>query len=201
MGDLILFVLLLIGVLDGWRHGIVKLLGNIGGVLVGIIAARRLTPLLLPALADKVGLALYGAAGTEQSRLVAGWFFTETAAGRLAELVLFILLTAIVTWLVHFLVNAAGRVVNATPLVGFVSRVLGACLELFFFAMVLYFIYKWFLPWLVGVAPGLAVLDTIFTSSKYVLPVVLDIGSLVWATAVQAIGTQAALAYLPVLWR
>ena len=37
MGDLILFVLLLIGVLDGWRHGVIKLLGNIGGVLVGIM--------------------------------------------------------------------------------------------------------------------------------------------------------------------
>lgn len=201
MGDLILFVLLLIGLLDGWRHGVIKLLGNAGGVLVGIMVARRLTPLLLPALADKLGLALYGATGTEQSQLMASWFFTETAAGRLAELVLFILLTSIVTWLVRFLVNAAGTVVNATPLVGFISRVLGACLELLVFATVLYFIYKWFLPWLIGVAPDLAVLNTIFTSSKYVLPVVLDIGSLVWASAVQAISAQAALAYLPGLWR
>lgn len=199
MGDLILFVLLLIGVLDGWRHGVIKLLGNIGGVLVGIMVARRLTPLLLPALADKLGLALYGVTGTEQSQLAASWFFTETAAGRLAELVLFILLTSIVTWLVRFLVNTAGTVVNATPLVGFISRVLGACLELFVFSTVLYFIYKWFLPWLIGLAPDLTVLNTIFTSSKYVLPVVMDIGSLVWASAVQVISAQAALAYLPVL--
>ncbi len=197
MGDLILFVLLLIAVLDGWRRGVIKILGSFGGVLVGVMAARRLTPVLLPALADKLGLALYGAGGPEQSRLVASWFFTETAAGRLAELVLFILLTSAVTWLVRFLVNAAGSVVNGTPLVGFISRVFGACLELLVFATVLFFVYTWLLPWLIGLAPDLAALNSIFTTSQYLLPVVLDIGSLVWYSALEAISAQAALGLMP----
>lgn len=191
MGDLILGIILVIAVLDGYRRGVIKILGSFGGVFIGIFIARRLTPLLLPVLANTLGLALYDAGAPAYSQLVAAWFYTNTALGRLVELVLFIVLTAAVTWLVHFLVSAFGSVVNATPLIGFISRVLGACLELFVYAMVLYFIYAWLLPWLIGLIPQLAVVNSIFTSSKYVLPIILDIGALVWHSAVQALATGA----------
>lgn len=187
MGDLILGIILLVAVLDGWRRGIIKILGSFGGVFIGIFIARRLTPVLLPLIADQLGLALYGAPAHAQSQLVANWFFTTTALGRVIELTLFIVLTAAITWLVRFLVNAFGSVVNATPLIGFVSRALGACLELFIYAMVLYFIYAWALPWLISLIPQLAVVNTIFTSSAVVLPIICDIGGLVWYTALEAL--------------
>lgn len=189
MGDLILGLILLIAVLDGYRRGIIKILGSFGGVFVGIFIARRLTPVLLPLLAEKLGLALYGGQAPAYSQLVATWFYTDTALGRIVELTLFVVLTAAITWLVKFLVNAFGSLVNATPLIGFVSRVLGACLELFVYAMVLYFIYAWLLPWLIGIIPQAVALNSIFTSSQYVLPVVCDIGALVWHTAIAALGT------------
>ena len=174
MGDLILGIILLAAILDGWRRGVIKLLGGFGGVLVGVFVARRITPVLLLRLGEELN-----AAG--------GWFFTNTAAERLLEMVIFIVVTAVVTWLVRVLVHAAGSVVNATPLVGFVSRVTGACLEAFAYAMLVYFLYVWFIPWLVGVLPEAAPVNSIFTSSQYLLPPVLELGSLVWHSAWDAV--------------
>lgn len=187
MGDLILGIFLLIALFDGYRRGIIKILGSFGGVFVGIFIARRLTPVLLPLLADSLGLALYDAPAHSHSAVVTQWFYTTTAMGRIIELVLFIVLTSAITWLVKFLVNAFGSVVNATPLIGFVSRVLGACLELFVYAMVLYFIYAWLLPWLISIIPQLSAVNSIFTTSHYVLPIICDIGGLVWYTAMEAL--------------
>ena len=192
MGDLILGILLLVAVWDGYRRGVIKLLGSFGGLVVGIFAARRLTPVLLPLLGQKLNMSLYGGATNDSSQLVADWFFTNTALGRLIELVLFVVLTAVITWLVHWLVGAVGSLVNATPLVGFVSRVLGACVEVFVLAMVLYFLYAWFLPWLVSIIPEAAAIYGIFTSSQYLLPIIKDIGLLVWYSAWQALITQTA---------
>ena len=36
MGDLILGIILLIALLDGWRRGIIKLLGSYGGIIIGV---------------------------------------------------------------------------------------------------------------------------------------------------------------------
>ena len=181
MGDLILGIILLIALLDGWRRGIIKLLGSYGGIIIGVFLARRLTPLLLPSILPKfeehLGQTMQE---TANSPLLADWFFSNTAMGRLLELVIFVLLTAAITWLVSFMTGAFGSVVNATPLIGSLSRGLGALLELLIYIMVLYFIYVWFLPWLVGLLPDLAVVNTIFTSSQVVLGIILDIGSLIW---------------------
>lgn len=174
MGDLILGILLLAAALDGWRRGVIKLLGGFGGVLVGIFVARRVTPVLLLRLGDELS-----ASGK--------WFFTDTAAERLLEMVIFIVVTAVVTWLVRLLVSAVGSVVNSTPLVGFVSRVTGACLEIFAYTMLVYFLYVWFLPWLIGIIPEAAPVNSIFTSSQYLLRPVLDTGSLVWHSAWDAV--------------
>lgn len=187
MGDLILGIILLVAVFDGYRRGVIKILGSFGGVFIGIFIARRLTPVLLPLISDYLGLALFGAPAHAHSQIVTNWFITTTALGRIIELTLFIVLTAAVTWIVKFLVNAFGSMVNATPLIGFVSRVLGACLELFVYAMVLYFIYAWLLPWLISIIPQLAPINTIFTSSAFVLPIICDIGGLVWYTAIEAL--------------
>ena len=188
MGDLILGIILLIALLDGWRRGIIKLLGSYGGIIIGVFLARRLTPLLLPSILPKfeehLGQTMQE---TANSPLLADWFFSNTAMGRLLELVIFVLLTAAITWLVLFMTGAFGSVVNATPLIGSLSRGLGALLELLIYIMVLYFIYVWFLPWLVGLLPDLAVVNTIFTSSQVVLGIILDIGSLIWYSALTVI--------------
>lgn len=175
MGDLILGVVLLAAVLDGWRRGVIKLLGGFGGVIVGVFVSRRVTPVLLSRVNNELGV-------TDGAAL-AQFFLGSSALERLLELVIFIVVTAVVTWLVRVLVNAFGSVVNATPLVGFVSRVTGACLEVFAYAMLIYFLCVWFMPWLLGIMPEAAPVNSIFTSSQYVLPPVLDIGGLVWHSA------------------
>lgn len=188
MGDLILGIILLIALLDGYRRGVIKILGSFGGIVIGVFVARRITPELLPRLAEWLNLQLYDhVGGYAGSQMVAQWFYTNTALGRLLELVLFVVLTAAVTWVVRLLVNALGSMVNATPLIGFVSRVLGACLELFIYAAVLYFIYVWFMPWLISVLPEAKAVNSIFTTSQYVLKVVLEVGGLVWHTALDAV--------------
>lgn len=188
MGDLILGIILLIALLDGYRRGVIKILGSFGGIVIGVFLARRLTPEVLPWLATTLQLPIYdGASGAGVSPALAQWFYTNTALGRIVELVIFLVLTAAVTWVVRFLVNAFGSVVNATPLVGFVSRTLGAVLELFIYAAALYFIYIWFLPWLIGVVPEAKAVNSIFTSSRYVLQVILELGGLVWHTALDAV--------------
>lgn len=188
MGDLILGIILLIALLDGYRRGVIKLLGSFGGALIGVFVARRLTPHLLLWLQGQFDLLLVDAAqGGPAAELLAGWFFANTMLGRLLELAVFVALTAAVTWLVRFLVNALGSVVNATPLVGFVSRALGAALELLIYCAALYFIYMWFMPWLVGVAPAAAPVNSIFASSQYVLRLVEELGGLIWYSAVDAV--------------
>ncbi len=184
MGDLILGIILLIALLDGWRRGIIKILGSYGGIIVGVFLARRLTPLLLPMLLPQLEEHLGQATGNSpDSVLLAEWFFTDSALGRLLELVIFIVLTSAITWLVRFATGAFGSVINFTPLIGHVSRSLGACLQLLIYIMLLYLIYVWILPWLISLLPDLAVVNTIFTSSKLVLQFILEIGSLIWYSA------------------
>ena len=163
MGDLILGIILLIALLDGWRRGIIKILGSYGGIIVGVFLARRLTPLLLPMLLPQLEKHLGQTTGiSPDSVLLAEWFFTDSALGRLLELVIFIVLTSAITWLVRFATGAFGSVINFTPL---------------------YLIYVWILPWLISLLPDLAVVNTIFTSSKLVLQFILEIGSLIWYSA------------------
>ena len=111
MGDLILGVILLIALLDGWRRGIIKILGSYGGIIIGVFLARRLTPvllnMLLPHVEEHLGNAMVN---TGNSAMLAEWFFTDTALGRLLELVIFIVLTSAITWLVRFATGAFGSI-------------------------------------------------------------------------------------------
>ena len=188
MGDLILGLILLIALLDGWRRGIIKILGSYGGIIIGVFLARRLTPvlvnMLLPQLQEQIGNALPPSAA---SPMLAEWFFTNSALGRLLELIIFVVLTSAVTWLVRFGTGALGSMINFTPLIGHVSRSLGAVLQMLIFVMVIYCIYVWVLPWLISIIPELAVVNTIFTSSQLVLQLITEIGSLIWYSALSII--------------
>lgn len=154
-------IILLIAVLDGYRRGVVKLLGSFGGLLISFFLAQPLT----------------------------SWFLAGYPVNRLVEIAVFIIITAAITWLVHFAMGFFGSVVNHTPLIGFISRMLGVCAEFFIFTMMLYLIHVYLLPWLVNILPQAAPFNKIFDSSGFVLPVIMDIGSLVWHTTVQAITT------------
>ncbi len=188
MGDIILGLILLIALLDGWRRGVVKILGSYGGVIVGVFMARRLTPqivgMITPQLEEHMGDALIQAGN---SPLLAEWFFTNTALGRLLEIAIFVAITSAVTWLVRFGTGSFGRMVNHTPMLGHISRSLGACLQMLIYVMFLYCIYVWIMPWLISLVPELSVVNTIFTSSKLVLQLILELGSLIWFSALSII--------------
>lgn len=188
MGDLILGLILLIALLDGWRRGIIKILGSYGGIIIGVFLARRLTPrlvmLALPQLEEQLAGAM---TATVDSPMLAEWFFTNSAIGRLLETVIFVALTAAITWLVRFGTNALGSIINFTPLIGHVSRSLGAVMQMLIFVMIIYCLYVWILPWLVGIIPELAVVNTIFTSSQVVIQFILEVGSLIWYSALAAL--------------
>lgn len=189
MGDLILGLILLIALLDGWRRGVIKILGSYGGIIIGVFLARRLTPQLvktaLPQLEEQLGNAM--SASGMPSPMLAEWFFTNSALGRLLELVIFVALTSAITWVVRRSANSFGRMVNYTPLIGQVSRSLGALLQALIYVMILYCVYVWLLPWLISIAPELTAVNTIFTSSKLVLQLILEIGSMIWYSALAII--------------
>lgn len=193
MGDLILGLILLIALLDGWRRGVIKILGSYGGVIIGVFLARRLTPAivktLLPQLEAQIGSAIAAGnpAGGAASPLLAEWFFTNSALGRLLELVIFVALTSAITWLVRFATGSFGSMVNFTPLIGHISRSLGALLQMLIYVMIIYCVYVWILPWLISIAPEIAVVNTIFTSSQLVLQLILEIGSMIWYSALSII--------------
>ena len=60
-------------------------------------------PSILPKFEEHLGQTMQE---TANSPLLADWFFSNTAMGRLLELVIFVLLTAAITWLVRFMTGA-----------------------------------------------------------------------------------------------
>lgn len=185
MGDLILGVLLLLAAYYGWHKGVIKIIGGIGAVIGGIFIARRLTPLLMPWLEETLGQAVSQAPVAEpgSSSIFTSLFVSETQLGRLIELIVFLVVVCIITWLLRKLANFLGNVINMTPLVGFISRVLGLVLAVCAWSVVIYACDIWLLPWLASLIQPVEQVIAVLDSSKYVLPLIQALGFEVWYLA------------------
>ncbi len=190
MGDLVFGIILLLALFYGWRLGVVKIIGGVGAVVGGIFLARRITPLVLPWLEQTFGWsvdqALTEATG---SPILSTLFFSDTQMGRLVELILFIIIVAIVTWLLRKAANLVGGIINMTPLVGYISRVLGAALSLVTWAVLIYAAYAWLLPWLTTLIPAVGKVNDLFDSSVYLFPIIKEIGLSAWYLAANGIAS------------
>lgn len=181
MGDLVLGIILLIAVLNGYHRGVIKILGSWGGTVIGVFLARRITPYALPWIEEQFNWTVEGAVTDAVGNdALAAFFISETSLGRVVELVIFVFLVVLITWVIKMFVNATGSVVNGTPILGKVSRILGAILEVCLYSMIIYCLYVWIIPWLVSIIPALSVVNSIFDTSTFVLPIIISIGNMIW---------------------
>lgn len=180
--DIILAILLILAMMYGWHRGLLRVLGGVGGLVIAFMLARKLSATLIPFLLQLLppGEAV-GTASAWQT-VLAQLFYSNSLLGRIVELILFILLFGIITWLIHFLVGFTTRVLNLTPL-GFVNRFLGLLAGFLVMAFLLSALSLWLVPaFAAGKTSGFwLVLSNMFTSSQYLLPIIEKIGLWGWA--------------------
>lgn len=122
--DIILAILLILAMMYGWHRGLLRVLGGVGGLVIAFMLARKLSATLIPFLLQLLPPGeMVGTASAWQT-VFEQLFYSNSLLGRIVELILFVLLFGIITWLIHFLVGFITRVLNLTPL-GFVNRFLG----------------------------------------------------------------------------
>lgn len=179
MGDIILAVFLLLGIWYGWKKGVVKILAGPGAVIGGIFFARHLVGFVAPLVEAKLQTSAAAADANLQTNLLSGLFFSSSFFGRLVEAVLFLLIVGLVVWIFRKLTKSAGDIVNSTPVVGFVCRVLGATLCLLCAVVLIYAIHVWALPWLSMFFPKVQAVDDLLDSSFVIMPFISELSSFV----------------------
>lgn len=188
--DIVLAVVVVVGVLWGFKAGILKALSGIGSLVGGIIIARRITPLVLPWLEQQFGWNIQQAAG---EGFWQSWFFSQSGTGRIIETVLFVLVVGITVWVLRFIMNFLGNILNVTPILGFFSRLLGAAAGLIITAFLVYVAVYMLLPWLAQTFAEVGIWAAISAwcaRSVYVLPLINEIGAWIWLTAAVGIGSM-----------
>lgn len=112
--DIVLLILLAVGVIGGWRSGVVKQLLSFAAVFIGLLAAQMYY--------DELGLYL-------------GTFLTGHVI--LCKILAFILLCVVVPLLVSLLANLTSALVNKILVVGTLNKILGALVGLFKYGLIL----------------------------------------------------------------
>ena len=176
MGDLVLAALLLVSLWYGWRKGVVKILAGPGAVIGGIFFARHLVAFVAPLVAAKLQTSAAAANANLENNFFAGLFFSSSFFGMLVEAVLFFLIVGLVVWVFRKLTKTFGDIVNATPLVGFVCRLLGAVLAGLCMRVLAYILYVWLIPWLASFFPAVQVVNDVIADSEVVLPLIWNLG-------------------------
>lgn len=179
MSDLILAVFLLLGVWYGWKKGVVKILAGPGAVVGGIFFARHLVGFVAPLVEAKLQNSAAAANNASGTDVLSGIFFSSSLFGQLIECILFLLIVGLVVFVFRKLTKTAGDIVNATPLVGFICRLLGALLAFICVGLLIYVIDIWAVPWLAVSFPKIAVVGIFFDKSVVVLPFIESVGRFV----------------------
>ena len=180
--DIILAILLILAMMYGWHRGLLRVLGGVGGLVIAFMLARKLSATLIPFLLQLLPPGeMVGTASAWQT-VFEQLFYSNSLLGRIVELILFVLLFGIITWLIHFLVGFITRVLNLTPL-GFVNRFLGLLAGFLVMSFVLSALSLWLVPaFAAGKTSGFwVVLSNMFTSSQYLLSIIEKIGLWGWA--------------------
>jgi len=146
-GDLILAVFLLIGLIWGYKCGIIRCLAGFGSIIISLVLARRFTPYFGNWLNQKIGLEDKLASLPNEGiwPLFKTFFVSDSVIGWVMEALAFIILFFIFTWLLRILFGFISKALDATPL-GFINRVLGMLVGLVFVALISAAITGWGLP-------------------------------------------------------
>lgn len=183
-GDILLGIILLLGALWGWNHGMVKLLGGFGGLVLAGIVARNLSNLFVPLLLGHLTLPETSTPTSAVGKaLLETLFYSSSWLGYLVELVCFLLFFAAVYLILRAIVALVNKIVDWTPLSG-LNALLGAIIGVFVFALLLALVQCWLLPVFgTGATSGFwHWLNRIFTSSNYIAPLLQELG--IWCLAI-----------------
>lgn len=112
--DVVLLVLLAVGIIAGWRSGVVKQLLSFAAIFIGLIVAQKYY----------VGLGEY-----------LGTFLAGHAI--LCKVSAFIILCVVVPVLVSLLASVVSAIINKTLVLGTMNKLLGALVGLFKFGLIL----------------------------------------------------------------
>ncbi len=99
----------------GWHRGLLRVLGGVGGLVIAFMLARKLSATLIPFLLQLLPPGEAAGTASAWQTVLAQLFYSNSLLGRIVELILFILLFGIITWLIHFLVGFTTRVLEFNP--------------------------------------------------------------------------------------
>ena len=187
LGDIIIAVVMLLGILFGWKRGLVKIIGGCGAVYFGIVAGRHITAAIMPWVDGLIkGAANSAGVQTYEEEILTTLLFSNTLTARIIEVVVLVFVTIIVVAILRRLARFLGNVINHTPLIGFISRFFGAILAFLVFTAAMYAVLIWVFPLLADVE-FVARLNSIVRSSQYLLPYVWSLGGWAWSVAAAGI--------------
>jgi uncharacterized membrane protein required for colicin V production len=182
LGDIIIGIVMLCGIIFGWRRGLVKIIGGCGAIYFGIVVGRHITSWLMPVIDGLIGQAALSGPNPPEQKILATLLFSDSFTARIIEVVLLIFITLIVVKILRRLAHFLGNAINHTPFIGFISRFFGACIAFLVFVAALYAVMLWVFPLLADVS-FIKKLEDILRSSRYLLPYVQSFGSWAWSMA------------------
>lgn len=129
--DWILAVILLLGILIGWKTGAIKVVAGIGSLIIGYTIAREYSASIAAALSSYIP-ALTTDKSNSVFTVLSLLIDTNAVANRAVQVIVFIILFVVVVWVIRRLAGLLDKVFRGT-LVGAVNGALGAffCLVIF----------------------------------------------------------------------
>ena len=170
MSDLALALTILFGIILGWRSGFINVLGRLGAIVIGFIAARNFSADVAVAITERVPSLAPPADGSSLQNLLSMFINTEVIANRLVQILAFIIIFIVVSFVVRKVCQLISGVFSGS-LLGTINRALGAFLGFIFFTLIAGICIEIFLPVFANTSWGASAM-TFFAESKYVLPFV-----------------------------
>ena len=170
MSDLILALVILFGVVLGWRSGLINVLGRLGALVIGFIAARNFSADVAVAVTERIPSLAPTEEGSSLQKLLSMFIDTEVIANRLVQILAFIIIFIVVSFVVRKVCQLISNVFSRS-LLGTINRALGAFVGFVLITLVAGICVEIFLPVFAGTSWGAAAI-TFLSTSEYVLPFV-----------------------------
>ncbi|MCL2677808.1 MAG: CvpA family protein [Clostridiales bacterium] len=135
MADIILLAFLLLGIFMGWRKGTINVLGGIGAIIFGYIAARNFSAYLAVAITDLFPVIAPKTEPSDAKGLLSAFIDMEVVANRIVQVLAFIIIFVVVSFVIKKLAHFLSDLLRNT-LVGKLNSAIGAFLG-FLFAILL----------------------------------------------------------------
>ena len=176
--DWILAAGLALAFFTGWRWGTINVVAKIGALILGYYAARTYaSPLADYAVQALPGLTATGESSEKLISFLSLFINTDGIANRLIQLVLFLLIFIVVSWVIKRIAYALTGIFSR-GLLGKINRFFGAILSFALGLLLILILTDIVFPALAGMGLGNDAL-VFMESSQKVLPLIRDLQYLV----------------------